>query len=152
VFVVEVAMILGIEIAMIVVGLIALFRGKLTISKTKVVEGIPARLLGLLALTPIPVVIAVGLAYTILSNPADPEKFVEENKTTLVVIEVVIVLGIAILVFGIGAALGKDPTARRRDEEEDEYDDERDDRDRRDDRAERDDYDDRPRRKKNPWE
>ena len=48
-------MILGIEIALVIIGLLALVRGRMTVTASRVVEGIPARLLGLLALTPIPI-------------------------------------------------------------------------------------------------
>lgn len=140
-------MILGVEIAMVVVGLLALVRGRMTISKTKVVEGLPARLLGLLALTPLPVVLVVGIVFVVASNPADPEKFAADNKLTLTLIEAGIVIVIAILVFGIGAAIGKNPEEARRKSrrlrDEEEYADEG------DDRYEEERYeDDRPRRRK----
>src|SRR4051812_13151875 len=105
-------MILGLEIGLIIFGLIALFRGKLTISKTKVVEGLPARLLGLLALTPLPIAILVGIVFVLAVAPNNPEKaarIADENKLTLALVEAGIVIFITILVFGFGAALGKNP-------------------------------------------
>jgi hypothetical protein len=126
-------MILGIEIAMAIYGLMGLFGGKMTISKTKVVLGAPARLLGAIALTPLPVAFVVILLYVASQNPANPERFADENKLTIALIEAVVVIGIAILVFGIGAAIAVDPReanrrARRaaRDDYEDEYNDDRD--------------------------
>jgi hypothetical protein len=71
----------------------------------------------------------VILAYTMAANPPNPEQFIEDNKVTVAVIEAAIVIGVAVLVFGIGAAIGKDPAARRRDED-DWGDDRRDDRQR----------------------
>jgi hypothetical protein len=119
-------MILAIEIALIVIGLMALIRGKWTISKTKVVEGVPARLLGLVALTPIPVAIVASLLYVAVAapnlNPDQLQKFADDSKWTLVGIEAGIVILTAILVFGIGAAVARDPNARPRDEEFDRYD------------------------------
>src|SRR5262245_47678776 len=54
-------MILGAEIALLVMGLYALFAGKLTLTKQKVVRGTPARLLGILCLLPIPLSLLVGI-------------------------------------------------------------------------------------------
>src|SRR5215831_8335583 len=111
-------MILGIEIAMLIVGILALVRGKLTISKTKVVEGTPARLLGILALTPLPAAFLAIMAYIASQGPADPEKFAEEKKWTLVGIEAAVVIGIAVLVFVIGAAIATDPKKASRREDD----------------------------------
>ena len=127
-------MILGIEIALAIYGLIGLFGGKMTLSKTKVVLGVPARLLGLLALTPLPAAFVVIIVYVAARAPADPERFAADNKITIAVIEAVIVIGIAILVFGIGAAFAVNlqEAARRKrryesDDEEDEQEKEEDD-------------------------
>ena len=75
-------MILGIEIALIVVGILALARGRMTLSKTKVVVGAPARLLGLLALTPLPLAFMIGFVYAISKGPDNDERALEENRTT----------------------------------------------------------------------
>lgn len=126
-------MILGIEIALAIYGLIALIGGKLTISKTKVVLGVPARLLGALALTPLPLAFAAVIVYVAVQAPANPERFAEDNKLTLVLIEAVIVIGVALLVFGIGASVAVDPRIaerKARQDERDDEDDEEDDRDR----------------------
>jgi hypothetical protein len=126
-------MILGLEIGLLIFGLIALIRGKMTLTKTKVVEGVPARLLGLLALTPLPIAILVGIGFVLVVAPANPEKaakIADDNKLTLALVEAGIVIFITVLVFGIGAAIGKNPEEarrkkkRRRDEEEDYEDDE----------------------------
>ncbi|HEY3788664.1 MAG TPA: hypothetical protein VGL71_07405 [Urbifossiella sp.] len=134
-------MILGIEIAMIIVGLVALIRGKMTITKSKVVEGLPARLLGLVALTPIPIALTVGVAFVLIAAPNNPEKFAEDNKWTLTLIEVVIVIGIAIVVFGVGAIIAEPPRQLKRRRRYEEYDDDNED-----------DYDDDRQRGKNRYE
>ncbi len=120
-------MILGLEIALLVIGFLALVRGRLTITPTKVVEGIPARLLGLIAMTPFPLALMVGIAFAIAQGPgADPEKFAEDNRWTLIGIEAAIVIGISIVVFGAGSMMAVDPTktASRnlRPEDDDQYD------------------------------
>jgi hypothetical protein len=124
-------MILGIEIAMIVVGILAIVRGKMTVTGNKVVIGTPARLLGALALTPLPAAFMAILAYVAINAPADPERFAQDKKWTIIGIEAAIVIGIAVLVFGIGAAIGIDRREaerierhrRRYEEEEEEYED-----------------------------
>ena len=135
-------MILGIEIALAIYGVIGLFGGKMTISKTKVVLGAPARLLGALALTPLPVAFVVILMYVTTQAPANPERFADENKLTIALIEAVIVIGIAILVFGIGAAIAVDPREAARRARRDDYEE-----------YENEDEDDRSRnRDRRPWE
>ena len=124
-------MILGIEIAMIVVGILAIVRGKMTVTGNKVVIGTPARLLRALALTPLPAAFMAILAYVAINAPADPERFAQDKKWTIIGIEAAIVIGIAVLVFGIGAAIGIDrreaerieQRRRRYEEEEEEYED-----------------------------
>ena len=56
-------MILGMEIGLAIFGLIALVKGKMTVSKNKVVVGAAARLLGLLALTPLPAALLFVVLY-----------------------------------------------------------------------------------------
>jgi hypothetical protein len=140
-------MIQGVEIALLVIGLLAIIRGKLTISKTKVVTGAAARLLGLIALTPLPVALAAVALYMAVSGVGDPERFADDNRMTLMLIEAGVVIGIAILVFGIGAAIGTDPARDQADEDDEEDDRPRRRRSRRDD-DEEDEYEaDRPRKR-----
>ena len=86
-------MILGVEIALALVGLLALFTGRMNITGKKLVYGVPARLLGLLALTPLPLALLAVLA----SGTGDP--------TTITLIEGGVVFTVVAVVFGIGAIL-----------------------------------------------
>jgi len=99
-------MILGIEIALIVVGLIGLVTGKLPLDKSHAVHGWPARLLGLVALTPIPLSTLAIMAYLAVNAPTtDPvalNQFVADNKLNMVIIEAAIAIGVAFTVFGFG--------------------------------------------------
>ena len=99
-------MILGIEIALLVVGVLALVRGKLPLDKSHAVYGLPARFLGLIALTPLPASFVVVAAYTILNvpsgNPAAVDQFVADNRWILIAIEAGIAIGVAVTVFGLG--------------------------------------------------
>lgn len=151
-------MICGLEIGLAIFGILALVRGKMTLSKNKIVVGAPARLLGLLALAPLPLAFGVGAVYAVTQVAAggDPEKFAEDNRWTLTLIEGGIVIGVAIVVFAIGAMVAVSPAEAERRERgnryaEDDYDD-RDDRPRRD-RDGRDDRDDdgRDDRDRKPW-
>ncbi len=56
-------MIIGAEVAMFVMGLYALIKGRLMTNKKAkfVVEGWPARVIGVICLLPIPMAIAVGI-------------------------------------------------------------------------------------------
>jgi hypothetical protein len=160
-------MILGAEIGLAIMGLLALIRGRMTVSKTKVVVGWPARLLGLLALTPLPLVLLIGIIYVAANvdatDQAAAERFAQEHKGTITLIEGVTVAAIAFAVIGLAAAAGAHPDevdrrTRPRAEEYDDYED--DDRPRRrrrdqledDERPRRvrrdDDGDDRPRRRR----
>lgn len=166
----------GIAIGLTIFGLLGLIRGKMTISKTKVVVGVPARLLGLLAMTPIPLLLGVGVVIGLMNLGEDPQKLQKDNQLLFAAIEVGIVVGVAVLVFVIAAVVAIHPREAERRERagryEDEYDDEhedardrrdrdRDDYDDRDDRRDRrradrddrdDDYDDRDDRKPKPWQ
>jgi hypothetical protein len=145
-------MILGMEIGLAIFGILALVKGKMTLSKNKVVVGAPARLLGLLALMPLPVAFGVGLLYALSEGPVNAGRVADDNKLALAAVEGGIVVLFAVLVFGIGAAVGITPQeAERRErrapgryDEDDRYDD-----DERPGKRDEDD-DDRP-RKRREW-
>jgi hypothetical protein len=101
-------MILGLEIALAVYGLFGLVGGTLIVSKSRVVQGYRARLLGLLAL--VPVVAAFVLIFTVS----------KENTQTL--IEGIIVGVVAVLVFVLGVLLSVNPDAARQPTEEEDAD------------------------------
>jgi hypothetical protein len=104
-------MILGLEIGLIIVGILALVRGRIQLSKGKTVQGAPARLLGLLALTPLPVAFFVIMVYTLantdINRPDLVEKWAEDNKWTLTAIEAGVVIGIGVLFIILAAVMGK---------------------------------------------
>ncbi len=143
-------MICGMEIGLAIFGILALVRGKMTLSKNKIVIGAPARLLGLVALAPLPLAFGAGVLFAITQGAeANAERFAEDNRWTLTLIEAGIVIGTAIVVFLIGAMVAVSPAEAERRERgvrDDDYGD-RDDRgDDRDDR--RDEQDERDRK---PW-
>jgi hypothetical protein len=52
---------LCVELAMLILGLYALIAGKVSITSSLVVEGIPARIVGLLMIAPLPIAFCVGI-------------------------------------------------------------------------------------------
>ncbi len=144
-------MIIGMYIGLAIFGVMTLVRGKMTISKTKVVVGIPARLLALVAFTPFPLALVIAIAYVAINAPADPERFAREQQLTIALIEGACAVGVAIFVFAVGAMLAISPAEAERRErgsryEEDDYDDRRS--RRRDQDSDDDDQDDRDGK---PW-
>jgi hypothetical protein len=116
-------MILGAEIALLILGLVAIFRGKLTLTKARVVEGTPARLLGLLGLAPIPVTIALCFAIGVVQGATgtfDQGAF----KTTAIIVEGCVLLVCIVLLYTIGFAFAGLPGSKRaRKEMDDLYED-----------------------------
>ncbi len=141
---------LGLAIA----GILAIVRGRLTISRTKVVTGIPARLLGVLALTPFPLALVVAGVYTVanvdLGDEQKAQAWIQDQKVAFAVIEVGSLVLVGIAFFVIGAMIGKAPAVadseirRRKNVQYDDYEDERPRRKREYD----DEEDERPRRKR----
>src|SRR5262245_22776967 len=86
-------MILGLEIGMIVWGLVALFRGEFQLNPTRVVKGVAARLIGLLLLLPLPVSFAIGFLIG-LSVASEGRRFDPAAwRLTLVAVEAAVTLG-----------------------------------------------------------
>jgi hypothetical protein len=146
-------MICVIEIGLFIFGIMMLITGKMKLSAGRVVEGTPARLLGLLALVPLPLALVVGAIYTatVVMQGPNPGAFDLGNRDTIIitVIEAVITLGTLAAVLGIGYAVGKAPVDKRQRLVE-EWEDEEDELPRRGTAAARDeddDADDRPRRR-----
>jgi len=102
-------MILVLEIVMAIMGIKALVKGKLQMTGSKVVTGGAARVLGFIMLTPAPIAIAIGLVIVIAANPADPEKFTDDNMLMLALVEAAVVIGILILTAVLCSMLGKSP-------------------------------------------
>src|SRR4029077_10668063 len=100
-------MIIGLYIGLAIVGILALVRGRLQISKHKIVIGVPARLLGLLGLAPLPLALVVGMVYVAASvdvtDPQAVQRFTQEHKWTFTIIEGVCVGAVGIVLFGAGA-------------------------------------------------
>jgi hypothetical protein len=97
------------EIALAIYGIVVLCTGKLKLSANKMVVGTPARLLGLLMLTPFPISFAVGLVVGVWA--ATTGRNLGDLRTFLLLGEVLIVVAVAALTFTIAHAIAKPPTA-----------------------------------------
>ncbi|MBI1913374.1 MAG: hypothetical protein HYS12_01245 [Planctomycetes bacterium] len=118
-------LILGAEIGMLVVGLIALFSGKFKLSKGRVVEGAAARVAGAVLSLPLP--LAFGFGFFLGAQEAargrrfDPKEW----QSTFLVVELglLVVCGTVATIIVLSAAPGASQRARRRrDAEEDDLD------------------------------
>lgn len=103
-------MILGAEIGLFVMGIIALVKGKLTLSKTRVVYGTPARLLAIIAFLPIPLAFAAGMVYGVVLAAQGREVTPDAVGLTLVGIEVAILVLCVVAMYGIGWAIARPET------------------------------------------
>jgi hypothetical protein len=104
-------MILVLEIGLAIYGIVALIKGRFSVSKTKAVSGLPARLLGLVCLTPLPLAVVAIMVYTAAStdvtNPQQVEQWVQNNKMSITLVEAGVVIGVTILIFVVAALLAK---------------------------------------------
>ena len=110
-------MILGAEIGLFVMGVIALVKGKLTLSKTRVVYGTPARLLAIIAFLPLPLAFSAGVVYGVILAAQGREVTIDSVGPTMIGIEVAILVACIAAMYGIGWAIAKpaadvEPTGR----------------------------------------
>jgi Na+-transporting methylmalonyl-CoA/oxaloacetate decarboxylase gamma subunit len=98
------AMMLGMEIALAVMGLLALVTGKMRLSKNRVVVGPLARFLGFIALMPAPLAVFAIAAFCASTgqNPNAPSL-----KWTLIAIEAGAIGVCALAMYGLGALVGR---------------------------------------------
>jgi hypothetical protein len=92
------------EVALAVYGLMALVKGRMSLGK-KVVVGTPARVLGLLAMAPLPIAFTAGVIYGAQQAAAGKGQLGNDDTLTLAAIEAGIVIVTALVVFGIAATL-----------------------------------------------
>jgi hypothetical protein len=101
-------MILGLEIAMLIGGIVALVTGKLKLSQRMVTEGVAARLAGAVFLLPLPMAFTIGLVIGFMQ--ATQGRPVDGGfNWTLVLMEAGVVLVCLVLGLVIAFAGGKVP-------------------------------------------
>lgn len=110
-------MILGAEIGLLVMGIIAMVKGKLTLTKNRIVYGLPGRLIAIFALLPLPLALMIGVGigvYHAIDNPQfDPNELQRRYGGVFIAIELgCIVLSLALL-YGIGLMYAELPRPNR---------------------------------------
>jgi Protein of unknown function (DUF1566) len=107
-------MILGLEIGMLIAGLIGLFSGKLSLSKKLVVKGAAARVAGLVLLLPLPLAFGMGF-YIGMEEASKGRRFdAKEWQGTLTLIEGGLVLGCGVVSILIALVASSSPESERR--------------------------------------
>jgi hypothetical protein len=106
-------MILGMEIAMLVMAIVALVRGKMTLSRSRVLQGTAARLIGAIGLLPLPLAFAAGFGFGVYfgmqgQNINDPA-----NRWILSAMEAAITVLCFVLMMALGYAFATPSEADR---------------------------------------
>ena len=104
-------LVIGLGIGLIIAGIIALVKGKLSLTKTRAVQGVPARLLGVALMTPLPISFVVVMVYTLMNvDPNDQQQmnqWGQDNDMKLTLIMAGVEIGLAVLIILIAAFLAK---------------------------------------------
>jgi hypothetical protein len=137
------------EIAMLIFGILALVTGKFSLSRTRVVAGTPARIIGVILLMPLVIGQGGGLALGMFKGmqiaarggPVDAQalkkELTQELETPILILNVVVTALSVVAVAVIAVVTAKPVQPKRRRREEDEFEDEYEDEDRRDDERRR---------------
>src|SRR5262249_35014620 len=97
-------MILGLEIGLIVAGLIVLVTGKFKLGKDRIATGAAARIAGAVFLLPFPVAFAIGFIIALVRASEGKSSDSADLKLTLGMIELGVCIVCALLGFGIALA------------------------------------------------
>lgn len=100
-------MILGAEIGLMVMGVIALVKGKLTLTKDRVVYGTPARILAILAFLPLPLSFVTGMIYGMYLATQGRTGLDDSNRLWAIGIELGILVACIVAMYGIGWRLAR---------------------------------------------
>ncbi len=96
-------MCIGLELGLVVFGIFALVKGRFSVSRSKVVAGTAARVMGVLALLPIPLAIVVHTLYAAASIRSGTEM----DRAAAQDVDGAITIGVVVLLLVVGIALGK---------------------------------------------
>jgi uncharacterized membrane-anchored protein len=101
------------SIAMLIFGIIALVRGQFTLTRTKVVSGVPARVIGVILLLPLPMMLVGGMLIGVFYAMQGKQPRPEDIQGPAVLLEVGVVLGSMLIAVVIGLATAGPPQRRR---------------------------------------
>jgi hypothetical protein len=111
---------LVIEIAMLIGGIVAMATGKLSLTKSKVYTGVGVRIAGLMLVLPLPVALLVGLVWGSQLSPAELRVNAAEYQVAFILVELLCIVIPAVLAVVFVATLGEPSDAgekrRRRDD------------------------------------
>jgi uncharacterized protein (TIGR03000 family) len=114
-------MILGMEIALFCLGLYALVTGKMTLGKNRVVHGAAARMLGVIALLPVPLAVFVGLVICVVMGPGALSPANPSNRWLAFAVEGGAIVFCVVVIYGVGGlAVGAANAGARSQENEQE--------------------------------
>jgi hypothetical protein len=102
-------MILGAEIAMLVLSLYALATGKLKLSKHRVVRGTPARLLGVVGLMQLPLAFCGGVAVGVVMSSCGQDPTDPSVKWILTIIEAGTLVFCLLVIYAVGGLVAQPP-------------------------------------------
>lgn len=110
-------MILALEIALFIAGVAALIKGKIALGKDRAVVGTPARLLGIVAILPIPATAVISFAVGLVIGITQPAGAVQDFRWLFNLIEVVCALLTLAVVFGVGTFIARRQQTERTERE-----------------------------------
>jgi hypothetical protein len=105
-------MILGLEVALLVLGLILLAGGKVPLTSTTAINGLAVRLVGVIGLLPVPLALLTGIVTGVIRG-FQGRAFDQAHRMSLGMIEVGITLGCLALMLVLLAILGSWQQAAR---------------------------------------
>jgi hypothetical protein len=145
-------LLIGLGIGLMVAGIIALATGRMKFSKNRAVQGVPARLLGVALLAPLPAGFLAAMIYTMAhidpNKPDQAQEWGRQHDGAITAVMAGTMIGLAVLIIVIAAFLAKPIKPQRKRKRRNDYDDVEDDRPRRRRDQTADDEDDRPRRRR----
>lgn len=98
-------MLCALEIGLLIWGIVTLIKGRLTVSKNKVVTGGRARLIGVIMLLPLPLAFIMGAIIGV--TKAANNQSADMTDPVLIGVEAAIVLGLGALAIVLGLILGE---------------------------------------------
>jgi hypothetical protein len=125
-------MLLILEIVMLICGIVVLITGKFSLTRTKVVRGAVARIIGGVMILPLPLALGAALLIGVVLGASGRVPDMDKFKMFGTIMELAIVLICFVTAMVIAGVYAKpsppERRRRRRDEDEEEYDREEDDR------------------------
>lgn len=103
------------EIGMLVMGILALVRGKIGLTPNRYVYGLPARIIGVILMLPLPLAFGGGLILGIIlaaqGKPVDPKNL--ESTAAIMAISILVAVGLAVVIIGALTAKPLPPKVQR---------------------------------------